>query len=87
MLSLIKPGMDYKKQYIDMIKFWESTGENLVPWVLSEDYSDFASFVQKFEDFSHGIEISDGFVQNTTYWIYETTAGYNSWRSEYQALP
>jgi predicted acetyltransferase len=72
MLSLVKPSAVYKKQYTDMIEYWKSTGEKLAPWALKEDCSDFDAMVKKFEDYSQGIDVGEGFVPNSTYWLYES---------------
>jgi predicted acetyltransferase len=31
---LIEPSIDYKEEYVEMIKEWEVTGEVMVPFVL-----------------------------------------------------
>lgn len=74
MLNLVKPDTKYKSQYIEMMEYWASTGEELVPWVLKEDYSDFDSMVKKFDNYSRGIDVGDNFVPNTTLWVYESDA-------------
>ena len=70
MLNLVKPDIKYKSQYIKMIDEWKITGEELSPWVLEEDYSNFNSMVEKFQHLEQGIDIPKGFVPNSTYWVY-----------------
>ena len=72
MLNLVKPDAKYKTQYIEMMEYWKSTGEELAPWVLKEDYSDFDGMVKKLENYSQGIDVGDNFVPNTTFWVYES---------------
>jgi predicted acetyltransferase len=75
MLSLEKPDTTYKAEYIDMIEYWRSTGEELAPWTLNVDYSDFGAMVKKFEGYSKGINVGEDFVPSSTYWIYESDSG------------
>lgn len=70
MILLVKPGIEYQDQYLEMIEYWRSTGEPLEPWVLREDASDFEAMVNRFEYMSCGNCIS-GFVPSSTYWIYD----------------
>jgi predicted acetyltransferase len=72
MLNLVRPDIKYKKHYIEMMEYWKSTGEELALWVLKEDYSDFEAMVKMFKNYSHGIDVGDNFVPNTTYWIFES---------------
>lgn len=71
MLSLVKPDVKYKNQYIDMLDEWKRTGERPEPWVLQADYSDFDAMVSMFEQISQGINIPEGFVPSSTFWAYE----------------
>ncbi len=69
-MDLVRPDKKYKKQYIEMIDYWRSTGEELAPWVLKMDCSDFEAFVRKIENYSKGIDIDGNFVPNATFWVY-----------------
>lgn len=71
MLDLVRPDIKYQKQYFEMIEYWKSTGDELAPWALKEDHSDFEALVNKFWNYSQGIDVGDDFVPNTTLWIYE----------------
>jgi len=55
--------------YLDMIEEWNQSGEKKVPWVLNEDTTDFKAMVSRFEDYSRGIGIKEGFVPHSTYWL------------------
>lgn len=72
MLSLVKPDITYKAQYMDMIEYWKNTGEELAPWALKEDCSDFGAMVKRLEGYAQGVGIGEAFVPNSTYWIYES---------------
>lgn len=72
MLSLVKPDIKYKRQYIDMIEYWKSTGEELAPWPLREDCGDFGALVNKLEGYEQGLGVGEDYVPNSTYWLYES---------------
>ena len=48
---------------------WKSTGEVLVPFVLSMDYSNFDEYIRKLNNFSLGLGLPDGFVSHSTFWL------------------
>jgi predicted acetyltransferase len=72
---LVKPDIHYKERYVEMVKSWKSTGQDLEPWVLQADYSDFSAMVRSFADQSAGIGLREGFVPNSTFWVYRRDAG------------
>jgi len=71
MISLVKPDIRYRTQYIEMIEEWKSFGEKPQPWVLQADYSDFENLVFKLEQISQGFNIPKGFVPCSTFWAYD----------------
>ncbi|MDP2808349.1 MAG: GNAT family N-acetyltransferase [bacterium] len=68
-MQLIEPSLSYKDQYIDFMEDWKSTGEVLVPSVLSMEYSNFDEYIQKLNNFSLGIGLPVGFVPHSTFWM------------------
>ncbi|WP_040215234.1 GNAT family N-acetyltransferase [Clostridium polynesiense] len=66
---LVKPGIEYKEEYLNMIEEWKSTGEEFTPWVLSFDASDFSALIKKLEKMSVGEGLEPEFVENSTYWL------------------
>ena len=74
MIELVKPGAAYKAPYLEMLKFWKTTGEPLEPWVLREDASDFDALIRRFEDMACGSCISN-IVPISTFWIYNDETG------------
>lgn len=72
MLSLVNPDLKYKDQYIEMLQYWNTTGEEPMPWVLREDHSDFEAMIKRFEGFPKGIGIDEEYVPHSTYWLYES---------------
>lgn len=66
-MEFIIPTEEYKTEYLDMMKDWEATGEDLVPFPLDYDYSDFPAFVEKCNSFK--ITQDPGFVHHSTFWL------------------
>ncbi len=68
-LRLIKPNIDFKNEYLNMISEWKEYGEELIPWSLNLDTVDFNLFVKNLNQYSEGIGLPDGFVPCTTFWL------------------
>ena len=68
-MRLIKPDINYKDEYLDMLFEWKKSGEELVPWVLNLDCTDFNSMVEKINGWSNGAGLPDGFVECSVFWL------------------
>lgn len=66
---LIKPDVDFEKEYVEMVTDWRMNDENHIPWFINLDSTDFAAMVEKLEGLSKGVGVEDGFVENSTYWL------------------
>lgn len=66
-MKLINPTIELKVQYIEMMKDWERTGENLVPFPIKYDYASFEDLVDKQSRFNE--QTDPGFVSHSTYWL------------------
>lgn len=66
-MRLEKPSIELKQQYLDMLEEWKTSGEMLVPGILSEDTSDFQALITKFENYSMGRGLWGNLVPNSTY--------------------
>ena len=71
-LCLIKPNIDFEKEYSEMIADWKINDENHIPWFINLDTTDFTAMVEKLEGLSKGIGVEDGFVENSTYWLIDS---------------
>jgi predicted acetyltransferase len=71
-LYLIKPTVDFEKEYSEMIKDWEINDEKHIPWFITLDTIDFPAMVEKLNGLSKGIGVGDGFVENSTYWLVDS---------------
>lgn len=40
-VRLVKPSMEYRESYLSFYDDWISSGEDIVPWVVEKDPSDF----------------------------------------------
>lgn len=68
-MQLIEPSVLLREQFVDFMDDWKSTGEQLVPFVLSMDYSNFDEYIQKLKNYSLGIGLQEGFVPHSTFWL------------------
>lgn len=68
-MRLVKPTVELKEQYLEMLEEWKQSGEEMVPWPLKEDPSDFQTMVSRVEGYSRGIGVKEGFVPSSTYWL------------------
>jgi len=70
-LKLISPTSDLEEEYRRMIKDWESTGEQLVPFVLRYKHDDFPGLIQQLENEQKGIGFQHKHVMvpHSTYWL------------------
>lgn len=68
-LRLVKPTKELKTEYLAMIAEWNQSGEKKVPWVLAEESDNFEALLARWENYSRGLGIKEGFVPHSTYWL------------------
>ena len=68
-LYLTKPSVNLKEEYLSFYKEWIESGETIVPWVIEKDPSNFEEMVQFLMDNEKGINLPDGWVPDSTYWL------------------
>lgn len=68
-LYLTKPSVNLKEEYLSFYKEWIESGETIVPWVIEKDPSNFEEMVQFLMDNEKGVNIPDGWVPDSTYWL------------------
>jgi len=66
-LKLIEPNTIYKITYREMMEEWRSSGEELVPFTLEYDSTDFDKFILFTNSFK--TVKADGFVHHSTFWL------------------
>ncbi len=66
---LIEPTVRLEKEYNVMLSDWQRSGEKLVPFVLKENHEDFSKMIETLLGYSKGVNISESFVEHSTYWL------------------
>ncbi len=68
-MKLVKPNNKYETHYHEMMQDWYRTGEELVPFPLEYEYSDFEAFVDRLNKASLVPE-NEGWVCCSTFWLF-----------------
>ncbi|CQR55314.1 GNAT family N-acetyltransferase [Paenibacillus riograndensis] len=68
-LELIKPSVDLENEYLSFYKEWLDSGEEMYPWVIEKDPTNFNAMVQFLIDNENGINLPEGWVPDSTYWL------------------
>ncbi|WP_232366314.1 GNAT family N-acetyltransferase [Aliidiomarina halalkaliphila] len=66
-MRLILPCLEYEGSYRDYIT--ELGNEERYPFPLDFDHADFPAMLAKLEQFRMGVDLPQGFVPSTTYWL------------------
>ncbi|MRN56687.1 GNAT family N-acetyltransferase [Paenibacillus monticola] len=66
---LMQPSVDLEELYLPFYEEWKESGEDMIPWVIGRDPSDFAAMVQYLRDNEQAANIPEGWVPSTTYWL------------------
>lgn len=68
-LELIKPCIELKASYLELISEFKAAGEKPVPFPLEMPTDDFPGLVKKLREYEEGIGIPEGWVSHSTYWL------------------
>ncbi|MBB6455322.1 putative acetyltransferase [Salirhabdus euzebyi] len=68
-IFLTEPTIDLKEQYLDFYYEWKTSGEPMVPWVISKDPSNFQALLHSLEESKRGEKLPEGWVPDSTYWL------------------
>lgn len=68
-IKLVKPTIDLEEEYLSFHKEWKDSGEDMIPWVIKQDPTDFNSMVQFLLDNENGVNLKPGWVRDSTYWL------------------
>lgn len=68
-MQLVLPNPEYEKSYREYIL--ELGDEERYPFPLDFDHSDFPELLAKLDSFRKGIDLPEGYVPATTYWLVE----------------
>ena len=72
-VRLVKPSIVYQEAYMAFYQDWLQSGELMVPWVIAKDPSDFEGMVASLHRNEQGIDIPEGWVKDSTYWLVTET--------------
>ncbi len=73
MLQLIKPDINYYKQYKEMMDEWNMEGSRIAPWPLHLKYHTkeyFLEMLARVEEVEKGENLGE-FAPSSTYWLYD----------------
>ncbi|HZG86734.1 GNAT family N-acetyltransferase [Paenibacillus sp.] len=66
---LVKPSMEYREEYLSFYTEWKASGEEMVPWVIEREPTDFESMLAFLSNHERGVELPDGWVPDSTLWL------------------
>jgi len=66
-MKLVKPNFKLRIQYLEMLEDWKNSNDELTPFSLEYETSDFKKFIEMNENFELNPE--DGFVCHSTFWL------------------
>jgi len=67
-VRLVKPSIEHREEYLSFYKEWKASGEEMVPWVIERDPTDFGAMVAFLENHEKGIDLPEGWVPSSTFW-------------------
>lgn len=68
-MKLVSPSVEYKDSYIKLVQDFSQSDNQLVPFTLNEDFSDFPTLVAKLNGYALGHNIPEGFVAHRSFWL------------------
>jgi predicted acetyltransferase len=68
-VHLVRPAVELQEEYVSFYKEWKDSGEDMVPWVIGKDPTDFQGMVQSLIDSENGEGLPEGRVPDSTYWL------------------
>ncbi|MFF2483078.1 GNAT family N-acetyltransferase [Paenibacillus sp. NPDC058071] len=66
---LSKPSLELKEGYLEFYKEWMDSGEEAVPWVIEREPEPFEEMVQWLTDHGSGVNLPEGWVPDSTFWL------------------
>lgn len=68
-MTLIAPREDLEASHRSFVEEVRSRGEECVPWVIGEPYTDFSLYVAHLRAAARGIGLRPGWVPHSTFWL------------------
>lgn len=70
MVHLVRPSMEFREQYVSFYEDWIRSGEDIVPWVVEKDPSDFQQLIDfLYSEDSEEKLSTPNLVPHSTYWL------------------
>ncbi|WHY87353.1 GNAT family N-acetyltransferase [Neobacillus novalis] len=66
---LTPPTMELETDYQSFYREWKESGEDMIPWVISKDPSNFQDMIQFLLDSENGINLPENWVPDSTFWL------------------
>lgn len=61
--------MELKSAYLSFYKEWKDSGEDMIPWVINKEPSNFQSMIQFLLDSENGNNLPENWVPGSTFWL------------------
>jgi predicted acetyltransferase len=68
-VELVRPTSTFRESYCGLVTEFSATGEKLVPFTLAFEHDDFDAFLDRLDACARGIDLPDGFVAHSTFWL------------------
>lgn len=68
-ISLVKPSLELKDEYLLFYQEWKDSGEDMVPWVITKDPTDFQEMLTFLSNNENAVDLPEGWVPDSTYWL------------------
>lgn len=73
-VSLVEPTEELMEQYVAFYEEWRASEEEFIPWVIRMDPTDFPAMIRVLQENASGINIKEGWVPSSTYWLVNTNS-------------
>lgn len=70
-IALIKPTIELRDEYLDMLNDWKVHKEKPNPGTLKLDSTNFPKMLETLDGFTRGIGVDENHVEHSTYWLVE----------------
>ncbi len=69
MLKLVKPTLALQPAYLSFYEEWKASAEDMIPWVIGKDPSNFEAMIETLLNQEKGIGLPEGYVPDSTFWL------------------
>lgn len=68
-VRLVKPSVEFKREYLSFYHEWKESKEKMVPWIISKSPEDFEGMITFLAHNEAGLHLPEGWVKDSTYWL------------------